>query len=129
MTTKNLEPIDLRIGLIFGTVLLFVLALYLLNGSHYNNQGQIYDTDPKNDRYIKGEMTSSQLNAFDRVLCTEKKHGGQKLVEQQILKITGSRDYDAVNAAYQRWLECKELNRNQDHVVYPQICSETKRDK
>jgi len=127
MTTKNLEPIDLRIGLIFGTVLLLVLALYLLNGS--NHQPHIYDTDPRNDRYIKDEMTSSQLQIFDRVLCTEKKQNGKKLAESQILNITGAKDYDAVNAAYQRWLECKELNRNQDHVVYPQNCPKNNKKK
>ena len=125
MNLKALEPIDIRIAILFATVLVFVIALSKYSpqigggASYYSGK---YDTDPNNDRYIKGDMTPLQIKIFNRVLCAEKKQNGKKVSIQKIRKIAGYKNYETIQAAYKRWRECKDLNRNKDYVIYPPRC-------
>jgi hypothetical protein len=126
MNVKGLDSMDLRIGLLFATALVFVIALSKLSPPslhgpvHHTGK---YDTDPNNDRYIKGDMNPSHIKLFNKVLCAEKKQNGKWVSGRQIRKIVGHQNFDAVNAAYKRWQECKDQNRNKDHVIYPPNCS------
>ena len=82
-----------------------------------SGSGIIYDTDPKNDLFIKGELTSRQLTRFDRILEREKENNGMRLSGLELSKIAG-RD-KALIAAYNRWISCKAMMRSSSHVVYP----------
>ena len=127
MAIKDLEPIDLRIALIFATVLLLVIVLSKVPPDHYrpgepSGPEWRYDTSEDCDKYIKDELTTRQLTIFNRVLCVEERQDGRELSNEQILRIVSERELDTIRAAYERWLECKNLNRNKDHVVYPRDC-------
>ncbi len=77
----------------------------------------IYDTDAKNDRYIKGSLTFEQLRLLDRVLNEEYNYGGKRLPGDRVRQLTkGDR---LVGQAYGRWRKCKDLMRSSNHVVYP----------
>ena len=119
MSIKGFEPIDIRIAILFATVLLFVIVLAKFNSGSYSGK---YDTDPANDQYIKGNLTAQQKKLLNAVICTEKKQSGKKVPVQKIRKIAGRKNYESVQAAYNRWRECRDLNRNKDRVIYPSRC-------
>ena len=77
----------------------------------------IYDTDPENDRYIKGELTGKQLSRFDRILEREKANKGQRLSGVELSELAG--DDRELTEAYNRWCSCKDMMRSSSHIVYP----------
>ncbi len=77
----------------------------------------IYDTDEKNDRYIKGTLTLAQMKMLDRVLNEEQGRGGQRLPGNMLREL--SRGDKAVIAAYGRWRKCYDLMRSSNYVIYP----------
>jgi hypothetical protein len=76
-----------------------------------------YDTDIKNDIYIKGDLSSQQLSVFDKILEQEKAYGGLKLSNDEVAKIANN-DNDLTNA-YLRWRNCKEMMRSNHRTYYP----------
>jgi hypothetical protein len=82
-----------------------------------SDSGIFYDTDPKNDLFIKGDLTKRQLSRFDRILEKEKKNNGKRLSGSDLAKLAG-RDKELI-AAYNRWISCKAMMRSSSHVVYP----------
>ncbi len=82
----------------------------------------VYDTDPKNDRFIKGKLNAKQMRLLDRVLDEEERHGGMRLSGGEVRELAG--DEKLVLEAYDRWRRCCNLMRSEDRVVYP---SERKR--
>ena len=77
----------------------------------------LYDTDPRNNDFIKGNLLPKQLRILDRLLELEKKQCGLRLTPQDINKIT--RYNSEVKEAYDRWRKCKDMMRSYYRVVYP----------
>jgi len=77
----------------------------------------IYDTDPRNDRYIKGSLTIEQLQTLDRLLNEEYRNGGNRLQGDRVRQL--SRGDRLVAQAYGRWRKCHDLMRTSNYVIYP----------
>ena len=77
----------------------------------------IYDTDPRNDDFIRGTLSAAKLNILDKVLLKEKKQGGLKLSNTELNSIT-KYDQEIIDA-YGRWRKCKNMMRSSHHVIYP----------
>ena len=77
----------------------------------------VYDTDSKNDVYIKSNLHPQLLRILDRVLEKEKKNSGLRLTDVELNKITSYNN--EVNEAYNRWRKCKDMMRSSHHVIYP----------
>ena len=60
----------------------------------------LYDTDPRNNEFIKANLQPKQLKILDRLLKLEKKQSGLRLTPQDINKIT--RYNNEVDEAYDR---------------------------
>jgi hypothetical protein len=113
----------------FQIALLFVVAIALFvvyqkyiappDGHPATDPGSamVYDTDPENDLYIKGELTSKQLTRFDRILEREKENRGLRLSGGDLSELAGD-DRELIDAYY-RWCSCKDMMRSSSHIVYP----------
>ena len=77
----------------------------------------IYDTDPQNDRYIKGMLTPRQFKILDRILMEEERNGGMRLSSGRVNQ--WAMDDKAVIEAYDRWRRCVSLMRSENSVIYP----------
>lgn len=77
----------------------------------------IYDTDPKIDAYIKGSLNLEQLVILDKILEYEKLNSISRISSSELKSLTSNNR--ALMDAYLRWIECKNLIRNTNHVVYP----------
>jgi len=77
----------------------------------------LYDTDPRNNDFIKANLQPKQLKILDQLLELEKKQSGLRLTPQDINKIT--RYNSEVKEAYDRWRKCKDMMRSSYRVVYP----------
>ena len=82
-----------------------------------NSYRAIYDTDPQNDRFIKGTLTAAQLSMLDQILNEEERNGGMRIADGLVRKI--AREDKAVIEAYDRWRRCGSLMRSENYVVYP----------
>lgn len=78
---------------------------------------RVYDTDPRNNAFIKGSLNEKELLLLDRVLMIEKKNNGMELDRSTLIRI--SRNYPEVIEAYDRWRKCKTMRRSDNHVIYP----------
>jgi hypothetical protein len=83
--------------------------------SHHENI--VYDTDPKNDRFIKGKLNPKQMRMLDKVLDEEERNGGMRLSGGQVRELAC--DEKLVMEAYDRWRRCCNLMRSEYRVVYP----------
>ena len=77
----------------------------------------IYDTDARNDRDIKRNLTRAQLRLLDRILEAELDQGGRRLGDREVRQI--ARGDKAVMAAYDRWRAYLEMRRSSNYVIYP----------
>lgn len=77
----------------------------------------LYDTDFKNDNFIKGPLTDQQLRILDQLLTKEKNDCGLRLSEADLNRI--SKNNNEINDAYTRWRKCKDMMRSSHHVIYP----------
>jgi hypothetical protein len=82
-----------------------------------NSYQAIYDTDPQNDRFIKGTLTAKQLSMLDQILNEEERNGGMRIADSLVRKI--AREDKAIIEAYDRWRRCGSLMRSENYVVYP----------
>jgi len=83
-----------------------------------------YDSDPRNDIFIKGNLSHSKMKRLDYILMLEKKNESMTLPANQLLDVAR---YDLeVIEAYQRWTKCKNMRRSYHHVVYPDERKEIK---
>ncbi len=111
----------------FGTLVIVLMIVLLVvavrlgwlpwNNIQETTTSPIYDTDPANDRFIKGELTASQLKTLDKILNEEQKNNQQRL-SNDIVKRLAKNDR-AVMDAYARWRKCHDLMRSSYQVVYP----------
>ena len=76
-----------------------------------------YDTDPRNDTFIKGRLRQNQLRHLDRVLLKEKELCGDKLDSQTLNEI--ARYDNEILDAYDRWRKCKDMRRSHHKSIYP----------
>ncbi len=77
----------------------------------------IYDTDPRNDEFIKGGLPYPKLLRLDRILLKEKDLCGERLTSQELNEIARY-DNDLLEA-YDRWRKVKDMRRSQNRVIYP----------
>lgn len=77
----------------------------------------IYDTDPQNDRFIKGVLTTNQFRVLDKILDEEERNGGMRVNTGKVRQL--AREDKAVIEAYDRWRRCGSLMRSENYVVYP----------
>jgi hypothetical protein len=77
----------------------------------------IYDTDPKNDGYIKSSMTYEQMALLDHILNEEYRNGGQRIAGDRVRQL--ARGDKLVIQAYGRWRKCRDLMRSSNHIIYP----------
>lgn len=94
------------------------------NGKNDTGSGQVlpvdkffYDTDYKNDLYIKGDLSESQLLLFDIILEHEKMMDCVMLSESDLGILC--KDDRALKDAYYRWRECAALMRSTTRTIYP----------
>ena len=113
-----------KIVIIFAVLSVTLIAGYMM--MHKKNVKTLpheikvhysYDTDIKNDDYIKGNLTLKQLALFDKILERERLKGGLKLSNEE-LALLSDHDYD-LSAAYLRWRSCKEMMRSDHRSYYP----------
>jgi len=77
----------------------------------------IYDTDPRNDEFIKGSLSPGKMRRLDHVLLKEKNNDGLRLSTDRLNELT---QYDnEIIEAYNRWRKCKDMRRSHHHVIYP----------
>ncbi len=77
----------------------------------------IYDTDPRNDAFIKGRLSIRDLKKLDAVLLKEKAHDGMPFDNIALEEIAG---YDPkIIEAYWRWRKCKDMRRSYHKTIYP----------
>lgn len=77
----------------------------------------VYDTDQKNNLYIQGSMSQSQMRVFDAILEYEKTRGGVEISRNELLGI--AKNDLALIDAYRRWRDCKDMMRSHYRTVYP----------
>jgi hypothetical protein len=77
----------------------------------------IYDSDIKNDNFIKGSLQNQQLKNLDKILIKEKQKNGLRLSDADLNRI--SRNNNELNDAYFRWRKCRNMMRSLHHVIYP----------
>ncbi len=115
-------------GTEFRIVFVFVILVAAYFGyQKYLKPGQIitqsqtgkiiYDTDPKNDKFIKGQLSSQQFIQLDKILELENSQGGLRLSVKD-LKRTANDDM-ALYEAYSRWRKCKDMMRSKHRTIYP----------
>ncbi len=91
-----------------------------LKRAFFNQQKEIhyyYDTDPKNDKFIKGDLSKNKLKKFDKILMAEKENSGLRFSTAKVNQLTGN-DNDLIDA-YDRWRKCKEMRRSYHRTIYP----------
>lgn len=102
-------------------ILLIVIAVRLgwISWNHIPQftASPIYDTDPANDRFIKGDLTPKQLKLLDRILDEEQKNNQRRLANDIVKQL--AKNDRAVIEAYARWRKCHDLLRSRYQVVYP----------
>lgn len=77
----------------------------------------IYDTDPRNDTFIKGRLSIRDLRRLDAVLLKEKANDGMPFDNIMLEEIAG---YDPkIIEAYWRWRKCKDMRRSYHKTIYP----------
>lgn len=77
----------------------------------------IYDTDPRNDTFIKGRLTIRELQKLDSVLLKEKANEGMAFDNTTLEEIA---KYDPkIIEAYWRWRKCKDMRRSYHKTIYP----------
>jgi hypothetical protein len=106
-------PIDLIYHQPMGTTLIKIKELFWPP----DEKVYLYDTDPQNDSYIRGNLTRPQLEALDKILEHEKNNGGYKLPGFTLKAI--SKNEPALIDGYARWRVCCDLRRSFGHVIYP----------
>ncbi|NLP12045.1 hypothetical protein GX408_16725 [bacterium] len=77
----------------------------------------MYDSDPQNDRFIKGSLKRQQFRLLDRVLDEEERNGGMRLSNSKVRQLAA--DDKEVIEAYDRWRRCCSLMRSENYVIYP----------
>ncbi len=85
--------------------------------SSSSSRAYFYDTDPRNDEYIKGDLSQYQLRRLDRILMDEKRNGGLRLSNVRLQQL--ARNRPELIDAYERWRKCKDMYRSYHHCVYP----------
>ena len=77
----------------------------------------VYDTDPRNDTFIKGRLRYRQLIRLDDVLRREKQNKGLRLDKATVNEIA---KYDnEIIDAYDRWRKCHDMRRSKHKTIYP----------
>ncbi len=77
----------------------------------------IYDTDPRNDTFIKGRLTDRELKKLDAVLLKEKANEGMAFDNITLEELA---KYDPkIIEAYWRWRKCKDMRRSYHKTIYP----------
>jgi hypothetical protein len=77
----------------------------------------IYDTDPRNDTFIKGRLSIRELKRLDSVLLKEKANEGMPFDNTTLEEIA---KYDPkIIEAYWRWRKCKDMRRSYHKTIYP----------
>ena len=77
----------------------------------------IYDTDPRNDTFIKGRLSIRDLKRLDAVLLKEKANDGRPFDNITLEEIA---KYDPkIIEAYWRWRKCKDMRRSYHKTIYP----------
>ncbi len=77
----------------------------------------VYDTDPRNDTFIKGRLTYRFLKRLDYILMKEKANEGMRL-DSAILNELAQYDPKLIDA-YDRWRKCKDMRRSYHRTIYP----------
>lgn len=77
----------------------------------------IYDTDPRNDEYIKGGLPNAKLRRLDRILLKEKDLCGERLSSNELNEV--ARYDNELIEAYDRWRKVKDMRRSHHRVIYP----------
>ena len=77
------------------TLFLFAFAKVLspkfkkiISGKKQQSASLVYDTDPRNDQFIKGTLKREKQKKFDTLLMIEKKECGLRLSNQQVYEYT-----------------------------------------
>jgi hypothetical protein len=117
---KSFDAIAVRVALVAATIALFYVVYQKYHkGPHPGEEpvSYIYDTDPKNDQFIKGALTPEQLKKLDRILEEEKKQKGLRLSALELTKLV--ENDNSIVDAYVRWRKCYDMMRSFHHVIYP----------
>jgi len=109
---------------IFVVIFIFTFGKFIspkiksmLGGKKTPPASFVYDTDPRNDAFIKGTLKKEKQKKLDAILMIEKKECGLRLSNQQLYEYT-KYENDIIEA-YNRWRKCKEMRRSYHHVIYP----------
>ncbi len=96
---------------------IFPRLLRLFPSRQAQEEWIIYDSDPRNDEYIKGGLPYRKLLQLDRILLKEKELCGERLNSQELNEIARY-DIDLVEA-YDRWRKAKNMRRSHHRTIYP----------
>lgn len=77
----------------------------------------LYDTDPRNNEFIKADLDEKQLHQLDRILTEEKKMCGLRLSDLRLNELAANNN--EIIYAYDRWRKCKDMYRSYHKIVYP----------
>jgi hypothetical protein len=109
---------------IFVAIFIFAFKKYIMpkvstftSSRGKSNEIFIYDTDPRNDEFIKGSLKKVKQKKLDYVLMKEKDACGLRLSNQFLYQFSNN-DNDII-AGYNRWRKCKEMRRSYHRVIYP----------
>ncbi|MBN1465549.1 hypothetical protein JXA02_07300 [candidate division KSB1 bacterium] len=97
----------------------FLRAFSLLCGrSQTNVEWFVYDTDPRNDDFIKGNLNQRDMRILDRVLMQEKNLNNGMRLDSTTLNEHANYDPQIIDA-YDRWRKCKDMRRSYHKSIYP----------
>lgn len=96
---------------------LFSFFSLACGGREVSEKWIIYDTDPRNDTFIKGRLRYDEMLKLDRILLKEKNNNGMRL---DISTLNEAAKYDQkLIDAYDRWRKCKDMRRSYHRSIYP----------
>ncbi|MBN1479857.1 hypothetical protein EH223_18280 [candidate division KSB1 bacterium] len=96
---------------------LFRMFSLACGGQEVSERWIIYDTDPRNDTFIKGRLRYGELLILDRILMKEKSNNGLRL-DSTTLNEAAKYDPKIIDA-YDRWRKCKDMRRSYHRSIYP----------
>lgn len=123
--SKKADKSSLKIALFFAIIM--VIFVYINNSKigdqilpltkEFSAENFIYDTDQRNDRFIKGELSGEKLRMLDKILIHEKQNYQMRLSGDVLMEL--AQNDDDLIRAYTRWRKCYDMMRSNTHVVYP----------
>lgn len=126
LTRKSSEKKKVNLFFILTVTAMVALALFKFSSIKTKIYGLLdpkqktvflYDTDPRNNDFIKGELNQQQMLVLDRILMEEKALCGLRVNSLRVNEL--AKNKSEIIDAYDRYRKCKDMYRSYHRTVYP----------